>query len=305
MSYRESVVPSQQMITVLVEHGKVASRHLKATCGLTYGEFTLLLALCETNDAIPIEALSDFVMLRRRTVAGILLSLEDARLIEKAPCPADARIALCRLTAGGRAVASDARASLEDELAQAFTGSLPLDELDVFKRSIGASNNALRGHAVEAFHTADAEGAYWADYLVAWRSLIDRLAEKVALSTQLTLNEYRILRLLKESGPMILGDIAETLCMQMSGLSVYAKKLEQCRLVERAQHPFDGRSAVLRGTREGEYLSQKATDSLNEISRIWHSCLDDEAVNALNACYMRMYSNLRKYLENMTVIINS
>ena len=75
MAATEYVSFSPQICTVVLEHIKGITRFLKSGPGLTYYEFTVLLALHEAGNPVLLDGLCDYVMLKRGTLWHMLLAM--------------------------------------------------------------------------------------------------------------------------------------------------------------------------------------------------------------------------------------
>ena len=69
--------------------------------------------------------------------------------------------------------------------------------------------------------------------------------------------EWRVLASLAALGPVSARDVAEFAVLDKSNVSRAVHRLTERRLVERSDHPVDGRSRILTLTREGRRLHGK------------------------------------------------
>ncbi len=69
--------------------------------------------------------------------------------------------------------------------------------------------------------------------------------------------EWRVLASLAALGPVSARDVAEFAVLDKSNVSRAVHRLTERRLVERSDHPVDGRSRILTLTREGRRLHRK------------------------------------------------
>jgi DNA-binding MarR family transcriptional regulator len=76
--------------------------------GLTYPQYLVMLALWET-DGVPIQHLSDRLLLNTNTLTPLLKRLESSHLITRRREDADERVVIIRLTTEGRALKEKAR----------------------------------------------------------------------------------------------------------------------------------------------------------------------------------------------------
>ena len=106
----ETIVFSRQMLTVIVEHTRVVTARLKERWGLSYNEFTLLYALLEVARPVDTGSLGEYLLLRRETVTGLLLDLEDKGLVVRVPGQKDRRVLLVQLSRKGATETREAAA---------------------------------------------------------------------------------------------------------------------------------------------------------------------------------------------------
>ena len=80
-----------------------------------------------------------------------------------------------------------------------------------------------------------------------------------------TEQQWRVLRVLVEDGPMDPTDIADRSCLLLPSLTRIMKHLEQCGLVSRSKHRTDGRRFVVEVTEKGRGLIRDNAPISNRI----------------------------------------
>ncbi|MDF1567719.1 MAG: MarR family transcriptional regulator [Spirochaetaceae bacterium] len=76
--------------------------------GLTYPQYLVMLALWEA-DGVPVQHLSDRLLLNTNTLTPLLKRLESSRLITRRRDESDERVVIIRLTEEGRSLKKEAR----------------------------------------------------------------------------------------------------------------------------------------------------------------------------------------------------
>ena len=88
-------------------------------------------------------------------------------------------------------------------------------------------------------------------------------------STGVTEQQWRVLRILDESGPMEPTRIAEKACLLLPSLTRILQKLEEKRMIERQPDIADRRKQVVRISRIGqELISDNLEESLALIAQV-------------------------------------
>jgi DNA-binding MarR family transcriptional regulator len=291
---------SMQVSTVIYEHFKRSSRYLRVHFGLRYNAFTILLCLLEAQRPAAVAELADYLMLSKNTVLSLLLALEDDGLVAKTGRPNDNRFMECTLTDEGVGLVRKASRDVSDMLANTFLASLPMDEFARFS-DIDSATRVLRGHDVPGFG-ATAPGTASIDsreylfpsgHFVEWHVLVNRWKACLRRHSPLSFDEFRILDLVSSREGMTLGEVAEGLQLQKSGLSIYKSRLEESGLLQCRPDPFDGRRTVVRCTAESARMVAELRTRLDEVTRAGHVGLSETDAIVLDAWYMRMYSNMR------------
>lgn len=85
-----------------------AYQSLLEPLGLTYPQYLVMLALWEA-DGVPIQHLSDRLLLNTNTLTPLLKRLESSRLVTRRREASDERVVIIRLTEKGRALKDEAR----------------------------------------------------------------------------------------------------------------------------------------------------------------------------------------------------
>ncbi|MFC6686980.1 MarR family winged helix-turn-helix transcriptional regulator [Jhaorihella thermophila] len=86
---------------------RAADKRSRRMAGLTTTQIAILLIL-RKSDGLPISALAAQLAMGKSSLTGLIDRLADKRLVERRPCPRDARVTLIRLTEAGRAAAATA-----------------------------------------------------------------------------------------------------------------------------------------------------------------------------------------------------
>ena len=81
----------------------------------------------------------------------------------------------------------------------------------------------------------------------------------------LTDQQWRVLRILNEFGPLDPTQIAEYACILMPSLSRMLRSLEEAGHVERRDHPVDKRSTIISTTRKAEKMLRRLAPLSNAI----------------------------------------
>lgn len=296
----ETIVFSRQMLTVIVEHTRVVTARLKERWGLSYNEFTLLYALLEVARPVDTGSLGEYLLLRRETVTGLLLDLEDKGLVVRVPGQKDRRVLLVQLSRKGATETREAAADLERLLCAAFMSSM--QDAQRHMRTWGgmlASVSALRGTAVVPFCEIDEPtGIFNASYYLYWRLMVEGWSEAVRREGGISLVESRVLGLVNELGQASPAVLADRLFVSRSSVSVAKGALVKAGLLQEASDPFDGRGSILRCTKTGAALDGSLSRALGAVAQRGHQSLSDEEVTMLNGWYMRMYADYRCYRNN-------
>lgn len=291
----ETIVFSRQMMTVIIEHVRLANRIIKESSGLSYNEFTLLYLLLDSSEPLSAETLADFLMIRKETATDLLLRMEDRHLIVKTPDDADRRVMHCVLSREGRSLTARSFAEVESALSEAF-----LHSMDDARRHLLIWNemfhtcNFLRSHPLSLTPSpASSERLFGPDYFVYWKAMVDLWSREAHESGGLSLAEYRVLDLLDELTRANPAEIAERLLLTRSAVSQAKSRLSQRELLSAAPDPFDGRGTILKISRSGAKLSGVLRKAMAAVAQSGHTGLSDDDIMMLNAWYMRMYAAYR------------
>lgn len=84
-------------------------------------------------------------------------------------------------------------------------------------------------------------------------------------SAGLTDQQWRVLRILNESGPLDPTQIAENACILMPSLSRMLKSLEEAGHIERQDHPADKRSTIISISAQAKKMLRRLAPRSNEI----------------------------------------
>ncbi|MEW9918261.1 MarR family winged helix-turn-helix transcriptional regulator [Marimonas sp. MJW-29] len=113
----------------------------------------------------------------------------------------------------------------------------------------------------------------------------------------LSLNEWRVLALVKARGPCRASDIADLLFMDKSQASRVIKALLKAGLVQNLPDPNDGRAVALRATAKGEKLyGEVMAEVLRSNERIL-APLSREEVEAFSSTLDKLIAHSRDLLE--------
>lgn len=113
----------------------------------------------------------------------------------------------------------------------------------------------------------------------------------------LSLNEWRVLALVRGRAPCRASDIADLLCMDKSQASRVIKALLKAKLIQNLPDPSDGRAVALRTTTKGEKLYEEVmAEVLRSNERILAPLSPDE-VAAFSSTLDKLIDHSRDLLE--------
>lgn len=111
------------------------TRHLETAHGLSPSALGLLGRLLLTDDGrLRLSALAEDAGLSLSRVSRIVDALEARGLVERRPCPGDARAINAHITPAGRALAAAAQGDADDWLQERFFARLDADETATLAR---------------------------------------------------------------------------------------------------------------------------------------------------------------------------
>ena len=84
-------------------------------------------------------------------------------------------------------------------------------------------------------------------------------------SVDITEQQWRVLRVLQESGPMVPTRIADEACLLLPSLTRILQKLEEKKLIQRNPDPKDKRKQIVTVTPEGERIILSNLDTSMEL----------------------------------------
>ncbi len=147
----ESIALSRQMMTVILEHVRISKEYLRRNAAITYNDLLVLLALQEAGEPVGADALADYAILQRRTVAAMLREMQKAGLVARTSSEDDGRVMLCSITREGSAVARQCSADLSARLDEGILLGLDKEEAagairGSIRGSIRGACDYLRGH---------------------------------------------------------------------------------------------------------------------------------------------------------------
>ena len=295
MDSRGSVGFSVKLCAFFQQQSRFLGHHVRDGFGLPASEFTMLYALYEVEDPIPIEALARFLMLKTRTVRKSLLALEDRGLVEKSCDERDRRTALCRLTPSGRCLTREAVESwfaAHELLTQRYLPSSDLEQ--TLRPSMRVCVNRIRGCEVAPFGTEPKTtlAPMAVDHPIFWRAMTDAWTGMVHEGCGLSLNELCVLLSLEERGAQTPTQLATAMLQPLSAVSLCKKSLVDKGLAEVAECGLDGRITPLACTREGARVARRVGGKLDDFTAWAHGCATEEQMEVIVAWYSRMFINV-------------
>lgn len=90
-------------------------------------------------------------------------------------------------------------------------------------------------------------------------------AIRESLLDELTLDQYAVIRYMHKRGRCTSTELADTFCVGKSSVTAIINRLSDKRLIERLPDERDRRVTYLRLTGEGEVLSEKMEDRIQEL----------------------------------------
>ena len=113
--------------------------------------------------------------------------------------------------------------------------------------------------------------------------LVTKLYDAALAPTDLSANQYGILRRLHREGPSTLGDLADSLVMDRSTLGHLVRPLEKRGLVRLAVGEQDRRARFLTLTRSGESLVQRARPLWASAQKKFESAFGPDSASRLRS----------------------
>jgi DNA-binding MarR family transcriptional regulator len=119
---------------------------LLAAHGLTTRDYEVLLVLAQAPDRrLPMSALAESTMLTRSGITRLVDGLVGSGLIERAPCPGDARVCHARLTTAGLRMLRRAGSVHAAGIERLFLARFDGEELQVLAELLGRLPGAQTG----------------------------------------------------------------------------------------------------------------------------------------------------------------
>jgi DNA-binding MarR family transcriptional regulator len=295
MSNRELIGFNKQIATVIIEHKRLLSRFIKTNFQVTYSEFTVLFALLDAAAPMRLSYLCGYLILSRKTILTIASQLEDKCLVAKTSLPEDKRVVLVSLTGEGKRQTRQIFERLADVMGGQIHKSLPEQDFHQYMMpSIGDGVKALGSVSTvsETPKTAHT-GLFTLEHFIYWRAISEKWSAIVREEGRLTFHEFGLLALLNESGDMNCLDIADTLLIPASSVSLCKRHLLELSLVEERRNCADARKVLLRITAKGQRLTHRLKEKLNAFTQQAHGGIEGETATIINAWYFRMYSNIK------------
>lgn len=304
MAEREAVFFTLQLTTVIIEHHKMIARLLKTQFGITYNEFSVLCLLLEGNKPLEAKVITDFLMLKKRTMRSILDELEDRSLIAKSTASADKRMMLISLTDRGGGLAKTANALIVHEVHEVFWYGLPPREFtETLFVMIGPAIEDLRGHPIDEIErNKSGSPTINVGFFLFWRLLIEYWEQAAQKRAGLGLSAARVLAIVGHFDGFSPQDIADRLLIERSGVSLYKKELMQAGLVTEEENEHDGRGRLLHCTKAGYRMAKRLDGEFLEVTHRVHRLVSDTQAVVLNAWFMRMYANLMIFKSHQNAL---
>ena len=292
---RETVGFSLQMSTVYLTHLKKIAMFCSREHGISYDDFTILLALTEApSGEASTDDLCDYLILQRRPVWASCIKLEDRGLIRRQASEYDARFSIASLTDAGKTLADTCATGAQELLRSLFWGTLPSEELhNAIHDATRESLDALRGHPASIrTHVAKGKDVLLDSY-VFWRVEVTRWRELARAIGNMSFGGYRVLRCIDEGGIMTPNAVAQVLLMAKSHVSAHRAALVERGYVHQVPNPLDARSLLVETTPLGKRALAPLTSALDEQTRCAHFSTSPSAALVTEAWIFRMHANLK------------
>lgn len=284
---------NHQMITVHLEHERLIGHALRSGFHLDIVEYCLMDFLDGFDGELDNSHLRDFKARKYKTLLAAVTSLEDKGLVRKRAIEGRKAFAM-RLTDAGDALVREINDAVLELMRATFWRNIPDDEIaDMMATSVGSLDN-LKAAPMDLYRedgrTSLIHPYFFLDLVFTnqrWRDIVQREAS-------LSLNAYRILDLLESFGRMAPSEIASTLCIERSGVSLNKRSLAERELVRQQEGGSDRRRQYLQCTEKGRLTARRTRARLEEETRGFFSPVDADLVNVLNAQHLRMYCEVRR-----------
>lgn len=297
MRQTSSIGFSIRLQAFISKHMRRQRDYLRNVHQLAYGEFAMLYAMLDAGAPLAVEPLAEFLMLKTRTVRQMLLAMEDRGLVAKRSDPGDNRRMVSSLTEAGEAAVRSAAYECFLRFEKPLWRNLAEAEFEeVLGSDMRSCVNHIRGRAVEPFEDGARAKAspVPVDHFVFWRVVTDRWAQAVREECGLSLNAFCLLRCLYEQGALHPSEAADMMLIPRSALSACKQELEGRGLIAEHGGRLDRRGVVLSCTQEGADAARRVFVPLDEMTRDFHSAMDEEGAAVVNAWYARMFVNMWK-----------
>ena len=293
----ETIGFSLQMSTVYLMHLKAVSQHCQRAHGISYDDFTILLALAEVDPAGAQTAdLCDYLMLRERPVWSSLGKLESLGLVRRRASNHDARFSMAALSEQGQTFVGMCAASTQEQLRSLFWGALPATELhEAIHEATRESLDHLRGHP-SSIRTSESVGRdVLLDSYVFWRVEVTLWRRLVRAEGGMSFGDYRVLRCVDEGGIMSPNAISQVLLMAKSHVSSHRGYLVERGYLQQVPNPLDARGVLVEVTPQGRRALEPLTAALDEQTRQAHFSTSPTAALVTEAWIFRMHANLKSH----------
>lgn len=286
---KESILFSQQLVTVQLEHVRLFEKALRSRFDLTLTEYCLLRILDESGEGLTLAQIEEHFALRQGTILSALLALENRGLIDKQSHARDRRKMVSSLAPQARPIVSAASKLLYQLMKETFWRNIPSRELAIISRTsylrsrrqyVPQDSEAMTKKIISVPSTS---------LLIGVKTLTNRWEDLAHEQGGISLNAYRLLALLESFGGLTPSEIASRLLLAKSRVSTAKEELLQRELIKEVPSQEDNRSKVLQGTRAGRQMAKKLNVRMEELTRDMYELVYDEDKNFLNAWHIRMY----------------
>lgn len=117
--------------------------------------------------------------------------------------------------------------------------------------------------------------------LLAAREAVMGPIRPVLREFDLTEQQWRLLRVLLDQGPMEISHAAAASMIMAPSVTRIVKDLSQRQLIEKVRHPDDARRSILRVTRHGQHLVNKTASQTAELLAAYQTTFGKRRFQAL------------------------
>lgn len=278
---------SQQWVTVYVEINRRLTKTLAESGNLTVTQYRILFELCLNNGSLPGSELPPLLLLNHSSITAALNGLEEQGYIAKSPIPNNKRALCITLLEEGKSAFLKASAVIAEVLKQIWVDLSP-DQVDLIIKSTKDIVSSLRN--IDSGKNEYEIPSYYVTAIVH----VNALWTKVLKETfRLSLTEFRILFYLAESDHKDRGvDLASSLILDTSMISMSIAKLERFDLVSREKDHFDKRNYFVNLTEEGKRVARNAHKELSTLNRTLYQDIPPEEQKKLFEIASLIYRDL-------------